>query len=70
MSDRINTVMERTKRVIERDILPMWKPGAKVTVIVRNSTPEEDFLLTTDNSLDEIAALIERSKSRPDYQPR
>lgn len=70
MSDLLDTVTLRMKRIIARDILPCWKDGAKVTLIVRNETPEQDFLLTTDDNLNEVAALIERSKSRPDYLPR
>ena len=46
------------------NILALFKPGAKVTVLVRRpDLPEQDFMMTSD-TLPEIVAMIERSKAR------
>lgn len=42
------------------DILALFKPGAKVTVLVRTpGKPRADFCLTSDD-LSEVAAMIQR----------
>lgn len=44
-------------------ILECFKPGAKITVLVRQpGFPDQDFMLTSD-SPDEAIALIERRKA-------
>lgn len=43
-------------------ILRVFKPGAKITVIVRRpGQPEQDFLMT-DDDLEEVSRLIERRR--------
>lgn len=44
-------------------ILQCFKPGAKITVLVRNQTHEQDFMMSND-TIDEAIALLERSKAR------
>lgn len=47
-------------------ILRLFKPGAKITLIVRrDGEPEQDFLLT-DDDLDEVSTALDRAKGRPD----
>ena len=42
------------------EILAFFKPGAKITLLVRRpGAPEQDFCLTNDN-LDEVIPMIER----------
>ena len=42
-------------------ILKSFKPGAKITVIVRAPNyPERDFMLTSEDDLNEAKAVIER----------
>lgn len=42
------------------EILQIFKPGAKITVIVRREgAPDQDFLMTGDD-LDKVVALIRR----------
>ncbi len=45
-------------------IADLFKAGAKITLLVRHpGKPDQDFLLTIDD-LDEVDAMIERSKAR------
>jgi len=47
------------------DILALFKPGAKITVVVRNPTVpgDTDFILTSDD-LDEAVKAIHRQQRR------
>ena len=46
------------------DIAELFKPGAKITLLVRRpGEPDQDFMLTIDD-LDEVSAMLERSKTR------
>lgn len=50
--------------VLIQHVEPMFKRGMKLTLIARDpDNPEADVLVTSD-SMDGIAALVERSKSR------
>lgn len=42
----------------------MFKPGAKVTVIVRAPGFNDRDLLVTSDTIDEVIALLQRSKER------
>lgn len=43
------------------DILSHFKPGAKITVIVRRpGLPEQDFMITDDDPLEAIALINRR----------
>lgn len=60
-----NYALERVRRDVG-DLLyrasKHFKPGARMTIIARQpGKPEQDFVLT-DDTLDEIAALVERRK--------
>lgn len=62
----MTTATERVGRIISvcmDDMLAHFKPGAKITVIVRRpGKPEADFLMTSDD-LPEVAELIDRRKT-------
>lgn len=46
------------------DILKAFKPGAKITVLVRREgEPTQDFMLTSDN-FPEIRAMLDRCETR------
>lgn len=55
--------------VIQRHIEPMFKPGVKLTVIARTPGNDEADVLVSNDSLGDLAALIERSKAREDIVP-
>lgn len=62
-------ILGRVGGVIQSHIEPIFRPGTKFTVIARTpGHPEQDVLVSND-SLDDLAALIERSKSREDIVP-
>lgn len=48
------------------EMLTLFKPGAKITVLVRTPGNNEADLLLTNDSMEEIAAMVERSKARPE----
>lgn len=51
-------------KILNRNIAPLFKPQMQLTIIARDpSNPEADVLVTNDD-LDGLAALIERSKPR------
>ncbi len=62
MTPKLQAAREEVALHMDR-ILKCFKPGAKITVIVRNSTHDQDFMMQND-TIDEAIALLERSKSR------
>lgn len=49
-------------------IARLFKPGKKLTLLVRSpGLPDRDFMLTDDN-IDEAIAMLERSKQRKDVK--
>lgn len=62
-------LLGRIGAVIQDHIEPIFKAGTRFTVIARTpGKPEADVLVSND-TLEELAALIERSKGRDDIQP-
>lgn len=62
MTGILQLTMERVQDNMD-DILTNFKAGAKITVLVRTpGKPTADFCLTSD-TLDEVAAMIERRKA-------
>lgn len=47
------------------EIAKLFKPGARVTVLVRNGTAAESLFIT-DDSIDEIIATLQALKERPE----
>lgn len=66
MSEEDDTVrtMSNFIQLHLNEIETAFVPGVKLTLIARfDNKPEADFLVTCDD-LDEVAAVVERSKSR------
>ena len=64
-SEMIQRVGERVQENVD-DILACFKPGAKITVVVRHpGYPERDFVMTGD-TLDGAIEALQRSKLRDD----
>jgi len=64
MTDTIAILHARLVNVLERHVEPIFKPGTKLTIIARTPGNAEADALVTSDDLDEVAALVERSKSR------
>jgi hypothetical protein len=61
MSLHLQQVMEEVQDRMDA-IVAYFKPGAKITVLVRHpGKPTADFCLT-DDDLDEVAAMVQRRK--------
>lgn len=57
-------VWETLTGIIVKHIEPVFKPDVLITVIVRTPDDDEcDVLITADN-IDQLQALLERSRSR------
>jgi len=52
--------------ILERHVERIFKPGTKLTIIARTPGNDEADVLVTSDSLNELAKLVERSKTRPD----
>ena len=50
--------------VLVKHIEPIFKPGTKLAVIARAPGNDEADVIVTDDNLDALKALIDRSKSR------
>lgn len=44
------------------EIVKLWKPGAKITVIVRTPTNDRADFLMSDDDLAQVVALVERRR--------
>tara|TARA_R110002012_G_C11673164_1_gene613298 strand:+ start:9819 stop:10046 length:228 start_codon:yes stop_codon:yes gene_type:complete len=61
MSDLLQRAAERVQDSMD-EILANFKPGAKITVLVRTpDKPNADFCMTSDD-LDEVIAMVQRRK--------
>jgi hypothetical protein len=50
--------------ILARHVEPIFKAGTKLTIIARTPGNIEADVLVTSDDLSEVAALVERSKSR------
>jgi hypothetical protein len=50
--------------ILERHVEPIFKPGTKLTVIARTPGNNEADVLVTNDDINELAALVARSKAR------
>lgn len=49
--------------ILKRHVEPIFKAGTKLTIIARTPWSVEADVLVTSDDLDEVAALVERSKA-------
>ena len=70
MTDLLQRAAERVQDSMD-EILANFKPGAKITVLVRTpDKPTADFCMTSDD-LDEVIAMVQRRKGEaPSPQAR
>lgn len=67
MTDKLILLRERMSDHMDA-ILRMFKPGAKITVVVRNPGHGDADVVIGDDDLDDAIAAIQRSKARrPDF---
>jgi hypothetical protein len=52
--------------VLAKHVEPIFKAGTRFTIIARAPGNNEADVLVSDDDLDEIVALVERSKGRPE----
>lgn len=59
-------ILQAVTEVLVNHIEPLFKPGIEITLAVRTPGNEQaDLLVTTEQVMDEIVLLVERSKGRP-----
>lgn len=65
MNDDVKAVLQAALvKVLVQRIEPLFKPGTKFAVIARTPGNDEADVIVTDDDLDAIKALIDRSKTR------
>lgn len=52
--------------VLTKHVEPIFKAGTRFTIIARTPGNDRADVLVSDDDLDEVAALVERSKARPE----
>ena len=68
MTDLLQRAAERVQDSMD-EILANFKPGAKITVLVRTpDKPTADFCMTSDD-LDEVIAMVQRRKGEAPSPP-
>lgn len=50
--------------ILERHVAPIFKPGTRLALIARTPGNDEADVLVTDDNIDSLVALLERSKAR------
>lgn len=69
MSDVNGYLMERLGNILSRHVEPIFKVGTKLALIARTPGNSEADVLVTSDSIEELIALLERSKARDEVQP-
>lgn len=55
--------------ILARHVEPVFKPGVKLTIIARTPGNDDADVLVTNDDLDALSALIERSRAREEVKP-
>lgn len=65
MNQDVKALLQRElASILVRHVEPIFKDGTLLTIVARTpGAPDADVLVTSDD-LDEVAALVERSKQR------
>lgn len=66
MSDKLALLQQKLINVLVRHIEPLFVSGMKFAIIARNPNNNEMDVLMTDDNIDELIALLERSRTRPE----
>jgi len=64
MDDKVRLAQAKVVAVLQRHIEPIFKPGVKFAVIARVPGNNEADMLVTDDNIDALIQLLERSKAR------
>lgn len=62
--DITDILQAKLVNVLVKHIEPIFKPGTKFAVIARTPGNDDADVIVTDDGLDELKALLDRSKSR------
>lgn len=60
MSERIAWLSKRLNNVLLRHVRPLFVEGMKLTIIARYPGCDESDVIVTDDSIDELIALLKR----------
>lgn len=60
MSYVLDALRHRIAEVAEVYIAPMFKPGVRVTIIVRRPSDNEQDVLVSNDNLEDVVALVTR----------
>lgn len=64
MRDTNAMLQQRLAGVLARHVEPIFKAGTRLTILARTPGNDEADVMVTSDSLDGIAALVERSRNR------
>jgi hypothetical protein len=63
-------LLNRLGYILDKHVAPIFKPGVKLTLTVRTpGDSEADVLVTSEADLQDVIALLERSKAREVVKP-
>lgn len=66
MSEKIARLSRTLTQILVRHVRPLFVAGVKLTIIARYPECDESDVLVTDDSIDELIKLLERSRNRPE----
>lgn len=62
-------LVERLRAVLATRVAPIFKPGTRLAVIARQPDNDAADVLVTDDDIDSLIALLQRSKAREEIKP-
>lgn len=65
MSDKFEDTFQTLCGVLDEHVAPLFQPGVRLTIIVRDPLNDERDVLVSSDTIDSLIALLERSRSRP-----
>lgn len=60
---------EKLGAVLATRVAPIFKPGTRLAIIARQPGNDEADVLVTDDDIDSLIALLQRSKAREEIKP-
>lgn len=66
MSEKVARLSRTLTQILVRHVRPLFVVGVKLTIIARYPGCDESDVLVTDDSIDELIKLLERSRNRPE----
>lgn len=69
MNKTLNTrLTAQLGEILQRHVEPIFKRGARLTIIARTPGNDEADVLVSNDTLDGLSSLIERSKARDEVR--